>query len=173
MGFLGTQTVAPRSINPWLKSNTCLCGTSASDSIQSRRFIACVFGLPLAMNTRKSTLATLVSRMAARWPKAKLRMAPQVYLPMPLNERSVGSSDGNLPRSVIVFVLSLIVAAGLFALCRLVGRIVLEKHLHRVRRSALGSHLVTSVFLVGVGLAHLQQIDWVMQAYHWVVNLFR
>jgi hypothetical protein len=82
------------------------------------------------------------------------------------------ASDGNLPRSVIVFALSLIVAAGLFALCRLVGRIVLEKHLHRVRRSALGSHLVTSVFLVGVGLAYLQQIDWVMQAYHWVVNQF-
>ena len=81
------------------------------------------------------------------------------------------ASDGNLPRSVIVFALSLIVAAGLFALCRLVGRIVLEKHLHRVRRSAVGSHLVTSVFLVGVGLAHLQQIDWVMQGYHWVVNL--
>ena len=83
------------------------------------------------------------------------------------------ASDGNLPRSVIVFALSLIVAAGLFALCRLVGRIVLEKHLHRVRRSALGSHLVTSVFLVGVGLAHLQQIDWVMQGYNWVVDLFQ
>jgi hypothetical protein len=82
------------------------------------------------------------------------------------------ASEGNLLTSVIVFVLSLIVAGGLFALCRLVGRMVLEKHLHRVRRSALGSHLVTSVFLVGVGLAHLQQIDWVMQAYHWVVNLF-
>jgi hypothetical protein len=82
------------------------------------------------------------------------------------------ASDGNPVTSVIVFTLSLLVAAGLFALCRLVGRMVLEKHLHRVRRSALGSHLVTSVFLVGVGVAHLQQIDWVMRAYHWVANLF-
>jgi hypothetical protein len=82
------------------------------------------------------------------------------------------ASEGNLLTSVIVFTLSLGVAAGLFALSRLVGRIVLEKHLHRVRRSALGAHLVTSVFLVGVGLAHLRQIDWVMQAYHWVVDLF-
>jgi hypothetical protein len=81
------------------------------------------------------------------------------------------AADGNVLTSVIVFVLSLIVAAGLFALSRLVGRIVLERHLHRVRRSAHGSHLVTSVFLVGVGLAHLQQTDWVMRAYHWVVNL--
>jgi hypothetical protein len=82
------------------------------------------------------------------------------------------AADGSLFTSVIVFALSLLVAAGLFALSRLVGRIVLEKHLHRVRRSALGSHLVTSVFLIGVGLAHLQQTDWVMRAYHWVVNLF-
>jgi hypothetical protein len=80
------------------------------------------------------------------------------------------SSDGNLTTSVIVFVLSLCVAAGLFALSRLVGRIVLEKQFHRVRRSARGAHLVASIFLVGVGVAHLQQTDWVMTAYRWVVG---
>jgi hypothetical protein len=82
------------------------------------------------------------------------------------------SSDGNLVTSVIVFVLSLCVAAGLFALARLVGRIVLEKQFHRVRRSARGAHLVASIFLVGVGVAHLQQTDWVMTAYRWVVGQF-
>jgi hypothetical protein len=82
------------------------------------------------------------------------------------------SSDGNLTTSVIVFVLSLCVAAGLFALSRLVGRIVLEKQFHRVRRSARGSHLVAAIFLVGVGVAHLQQTDWVMTAYRWVVDQF-
>lgn len=82
------------------------------------------------------------------------------------------ASDGNLTTSVIVFVLSLLVAAGLFVLSRLVGRIVLEKQLHRVRRSARGAHLVASVFLVGVGLAHLRQTDWVMTAYRWVLGLF-
>jgi hypothetical protein len=82
------------------------------------------------------------------------------------------SSNGNLTTSVIVFALSLIVAAGLFTLSRLVGRIVLEKQFHRVRRSARGSHLVASIFLVGVGVAHLQQTDWVMTAYRWVVGLF-
>ena len=82
------------------------------------------------------------------------------------------AADGNVLTSVIVLALSLLVAAGLFALSRLVGRIVLERHMHRIRRSARGSHLVASVFLVGVGIAHLQQTDWVMRAYHWVVNLF-
>ena len=48
-------------------------------------------------NTRNNTRATLVSRMAARWPKAKLMTAPAVYSPMPLKDRSVASSDGSWP----------------------------------------------------------------------------
>jgi hypothetical protein len=79
--------------------------------------------------------------------------------------------DRDLSTPIIVFLLSVLVAGGLFTLSRWVGRIVLEKQFHRVRRSARGSHLVAAVFLVGVGLAHLQQTDWVMRAFHWVVNL--
>jgi hypothetical protein len=82
------------------------------------------------------------------------------------------SSGGDLITPVVVLVLSLIVAAGLFALARVVGRVVLEKQLHRVRRTARGAHIVAAIFLVGVGLAHLRQTVWVMDAYHWVVNLF-
>jgi hypothetical protein len=81
------------------------------------------------------------------------------------------ASNGSLLTSVIVVVLSLVVAAGLFTLSRLVGRIVLEKQFHRVRRSARGSHLVTALFLAGVGVAFLRQTDWVMTAFHWVANL--
>jgi hypothetical protein len=80
------------------------------------------------------------------------------------------SSGGDLSTPIIVFVLSVLVAGGLFTLSRWVGRIVLEKQFHRVRRSARGSHLVAAIFLVGVGLAHLQQTDWVMRAFHWVAD---
>ena len=52
---------------------------------------------PVPTNTRNSTRATLVSRMAARLPKAKLLTAPAVYAPMPLNESSVSSSSGSRP----------------------------------------------------------------------------
>jgi hypothetical protein len=84
------------------------------------------------------------------------------------------SSDGeSLTTPVVVFVVSLLVAAGLFALSRLVGRLVLERQFGRVRRTARGSHLVAGVFLVGVGLAHLQQTEWVMTAFNWIVDLFR
>ena len=80
------------------------------------------------------------------------------------------STDGDLTTAVIIFVVSLLVAAGIFALARLVGRVVLEKQFHRVRRSARGSHLITAVFLVGVGLAHLQQTAWVVSAFNWVAG---
>jgi hypothetical protein len=80
------------------------------------------------------------------------------------------SNDGVWSTKIIIFVVSVIVAGGLFALSRLVGRIVLEKQFHRVRRSARGSHAVASLFLLGVGLAHLQQTDWVMNALGWVIK---
>ena len=83
------------------------------------------------------------------------------------------STDGDsLMTPVLVFALSLMVALGLFALSRLLGRIVLERQFGRVRRTARGAHLVASVFLVGVGLAFLRQTDWVMSAWNWVAGTF-
>ncbi|MFC0530854.1 hypothetical protein [Phytohabitans kaempferiae] len=82
------------------------------------------------------------------------------------------STRGDLTSPVLTFVLSLAVAAGLFALLRLVGRIVLERQLGRVRRSARGAHLVTGLFLTGVGIAYLRQTEWVMDAVNWVRGLF-
>ncbi len=83
------------------------------------------------------------------------------------------SSEGQLTTPVVVFAVSLLVAAGLFALARLVGRLVLERQFGRVRRTARGSHIVAGIFLVGVGVAHLRQTEWVMTAFNWTVDLFR
>jgi hypothetical protein len=69
-------------------------------------------------------------------------------------------------------VLTLCVAVGLFALTRTVGRLVLERQLGRVRRSARGAHLLTGLFLAGVGFAYLRQTEWVMDAWNWVRGLF-
>ena len=54
-----------------------------------------------------------------------------------------------------------------------IGRLVLERQFGRVRRTARGSHIVAAVFLVGVGVAHLRQTEWVMTAFNWIVDLFR
>ena len=80
------------------------------------------------------------------------------------------SGRGDLGAPVLIFVLSLLVAVGLFALSRLLGRVVLERQLGRVRRSARGAHMVTAVFLVGLGVAYLQQTEWVMSAWNWVTG---
>ncbi|GAA0797660.1 hypothetical protein [Spirilliplanes yamanashiensis] len=82
------------------------------------------------------------------------------------------SGGGNLLSPLVVFVLILAVAAGIFALARLLGRLLIERRLGRPRRTARGAHLVAAVFLVGVGLAYLRQTGWVMDAYGWVKDLF-
>ena len=78
------------------------------------------------------------------------------------------SEGGSLITPAIVFLVTLVVASGLFCLCRFVGHLVLERQMRRVRRTARGSHLVTAIFLTGVGIAHLQQTSWVMTAFNWV-----
>jgi hypothetical protein len=80
------------------------------------------------------------------------------------------SGGGSLTTAVIVFLVTLCVAVGVFCLARLVGHLVLERWLGRTRRTARGSHLVTALFLVGVGIADLQQTQWVMDAVHWTMD---
>jgi hypothetical protein len=80
------------------------------------------------------------------------------------------SGRGNLTAPLLTFALSLLTAVGLFFLARLLGRLVLERQLGRIRRSARGAHLVTAVFLAGVGVAYLQQTEWVMTAWNWVTG---
>ena len=81
------------------------------------------------------------------------------------------SARGDLTSPVLVFLISLLVAVGLFALCRLVGRVVLERQLGRVRRSALGAHLVTAAFLVAAGITYLRQTEWIVNAWTWLSNM--
>ncbi|MET7752572.1 hypothetical protein [Micromonospora sp. NPDC005367] len=80
------------------------------------------------------------------------------------------SGQGNLTGPIFIFVLSLLVAVGLFALSRLLGRVILERQLGRVRRTARGAHLITAVFLVGLGVAWLQQTEWVVSAWNWITG---
>ncbi len=83
------------------------------------------------------------------------------------------SGDGPFGTPVIVLLVTYAVAIGVFCLARVVGHLVLERQLGRVRRTARGSHLVTALFLVVVGVANLQQTEWVVTAWNWVSdNIF-
>lgn len=75
---------------------------------------------------------------------------------------------GRLTGPLVAFLLVLVVAAGVFALARLVGRLVLEERLNRPRRSAKAAHAVTGVFLTAAGLAYLQQVGWIMNIVGWL-----
>ncbi|GIJ52058.1 hypothetical protein Val02_89440 [Virgisporangium aliadipatigenens] len=85
---------------------------------------------------------------------------------------ATSSSSGNLSGPLVMFLVILAVAAGLFALSRLVGRLVLVQRLGRTRRTARVAHAVTGGFLAIVGLTFLQQTSWVMSAVTWVRDLF-
>ncbi|TDC83209.1 hypothetical protein E1193_09370 [Micromonospora sp. KC606] len=80
------------------------------------------------------------------------------------------SSHGDLGAPLLTFVLSLLVAVGLFLLARLLGHLIWERQLGRIRRSARGAHLVTAVYLVGVGVAYLQQTSWVVSAWNFLTG---
>lgn len=78
------------------------------------------------------------------------------------------SAQGDLTGPAAAFLLTLVVAVGLFTLARLLGRVVWERQFRRRRRTARGAHLIAALFLAGVGIAYLRQTEWVMTAWHWV-----
>jgi serine/threonine protein kinase len=63
---------------------------------------------------------------------------------------------------LVGFVLVLVVAVGLFALFRLVGRFVLVRWLGRERRTARLSHMGVAAFLLAVGYAYLRLVPWLV-----------
>jgi hypothetical protein len=84
---------------------------------------------------------------------------------------AISSRGSDLSGLVLSLFLVLLIAAGLFTLLRLLGRVVLVRSLGRIRRGARGSHLVTAVFLVGAGIAYLGQTPWVVDAWTWLKGL--
>lgn len=83
-----------------------------------------------------------------------------------ISERGTG-----LAVPLVAFVLVLLVAAGVFALSRLLGRVVLERTLGRTRRSAWPSHLATGVFLAAAGVEYLRRTQWVVDGITWLRGL--
>jgi len=80
-------------------------------------------------------------------------------------------SSGSLTGPFIAFLVVLGVAVGVFALARLVGRLVLEQRLGRVRRTAKGAHALTGLFLAAAGVAYLREVGWVLQFWGWLTHL--
>ena len=77
-GLRAEQTVAPKSISAWLKSKTWRWGSTAREIVPQVLLHRVALRIARPTNTRNSTRATFVSRIAARLPNAKLITAPAV-----------------------------------------------------------------------------------------------
>jgi len=84
---------------------------------------------------------------------------------------AISERGGSLVGPVVALVLVLAVAVGLFFLCRLLGRVIVERSLGRIRRSAWPSHLVTGVFLGAAGVQYLRQTEWIVDGLTWLRGL--
>jgi serine/threonine protein kinase len=63
---------------------------------------------------------------------------------------------------------TLAVALGVFVVLRLLGQLVIEGWMHKVRRGATGAHFGVAVFLIAVGITYLEQTTWLANAFKWL-----
>lgn len=71
---------------------------------------------------------------------------------------------------ILTLVIVLLVGVGLFILCRFIGRLVIERSMHKVRRGARLSHLAVGAYLVVCGINFLEKVSWFETAYNHVVG---
>ncbi|HET6211606.1 MAG TPA: hypothetical protein VFE14_01905 [Micromonosporaceae bacterium] len=84
---------------------------------------------------------------------------------------SVASGRGGFVDKFLIFVFVLLIGGGVFILARLVGRLVWERLLGRVRRNARGAHAVTAAYLAAAGIGFLNATSWVMELWGWLKSL--
>ncbi|HEY3503363.1 MAG TPA: hypothetical protein VGN37_11345 [Actinocatenispora sp.] len=83
---------------------------------------------------------------------------------------AIANRHAEFVNNLVMFVLALAIAVGLFALCRLVGRLVIEGMMHRSRASARLSHLAVGIYLVITGISFASRVSWINSAYNWIVQ---
>lgn len=75
---------------------------------------------------------------------------------------------GAIAAPLVGFGIVCAVAAGVFALCRVLGRVILVGLLHRTRPHARFAHLLTGLFLTAAGIAYLGQTSWIRDGWAWI-----
>jgi hypothetical protein len=78
------------------------------------------------------------------------------------------SNHGRLTTPLTGFIVVLVVAAGVFGLSRLLGRLILVGRMGRTRRTARVAHALTGLFLAAAGVAYLRQTSWVIDLINWL-----
>jgi hypothetical protein len=81
---------------------------------------------------------------------------------------ALSSLSGDLAPATLALLVILAVGVFLFALSRMVGLVVLERSMGRVRRSAWASHAVAGLFWIASGVTYLTRIGWIVDAFNWI-----
>jgi serine/threonine protein kinase len=84
---------------------------------------------------------------------------------------SIASGTTGMVDRFLIFVVVLLVGAGIFALSRLLGRLVWERLMGRIRRNARGAHAITAAYLAAAGIGFLGQTPWVVAFWGWLERL--
>ncbi len=80
---------------------------------------------------------------------------------------AVARTGGGVP-AIFGLLITVAVAAMVFAALRLLSQVVLERIMRRPRPHARWSHFLTGLFLTAVGLGYLANSAWLVDAVAWV-----
>lgn len=75
---------------------------------------------------------------------------------------------GTIVAPLFGLALVLVVAAGVFAICRLVGLLVVGRMMGRARLHARWAHFVTGLFLTVAGVSYLSSTSWIVSGVDWL-----
>ncbi|NUP31923.1 MAG: hypothetical protein HOU01_09415 [Streptomycetaceae bacterium] len=81
---------------------------------------------------------------------------------------ALSASNGDQVSAFVALLVIFVVGAFFFGLCRLVGLVVLERTMNRVRRSAWVSHAIIGLFWAACGVSYLSRITWIIDAWNWI-----
>lgn len=81
---------------------------------------------------------------------------------------ALSSLSGDLAPATLALLVILAVGAFVFGVSRLVGLVVLERSMGRVRRSAWASHAVAGLLWIAAGVTYLTRIGWVVEAFNFI-----
>jgi hypothetical protein len=75
---------------------------------------------------------------------------------------------GTIAAPLFGMVLVLLVAAGVFAISRLLGFVVLQRMMGRPRLHARWAHFLTGLFLTVAGVSYLAATSWIVSGVDWI-----
>jgi hypothetical protein len=75
---------------------------------------------------------------------------------------------GTIAAPLVGLVLVLLVGAGVFVVCRLLGFLLLGRMMGRVRLHARWAHFLTGLFLAVAGVSYLANTSWIVAGVGWI-----